>query len=153
MRTKHFFLLCIAAIYVLVVGCSEKEPLPDEPVKPSITLHKKNIEYLVGSSCWFGTKTDGACGIPVHPDVFYPMIKEKAAAADPGEVIRIKFPVKPDEFSLRVVNADGEDESIGKPDQYSYKLPKKPGYYRYVVSGVWDEKNQASYYFGIQIND
>lgn len=155
MRKKHFFLLCIAAVYLLVVGCSEKEPLPlpDDPVRPEITLHKKNIEYLGGSSCWFGTNTVGVCSDPVHPDVFYPMIKEKATAAGPGELIRIKFPIKPDEFILRVVNADGEEESIGKPDRYSYKLPEKPGYYRYVLSAEWGEKNQASYHFGIQIND
>lgn len=153
MRRKQFILLCIALMYLFVVGCSNNEELPDKPIRPTITLQKKNIEYIGGESCWFVTKREGICSDPPHPDYFYKIIKEKAVVADSGGVIRIKFPIKPDEFYLNVTNTDGDWESIGKPDQYSYNLPSKPGYYRYILSAVWEERNSAAYYFGIQIDD
>lgn len=150
---KKFFLLCISVICLLVVMYSKNEKLPEEPIRPTITLHNKKIEYIGGESCWFGSQSVGSCLDPPHPDYFYGIVKEKAVVADSGGVIRIKFPIKPDEFYLSVTNSDGDQESIGKPDQYKYKVPSESGYYRYVLSAVWEERNSAAYYFGIQIDE
>lgn len=152
MRKHSYYLLCTAMVFLMIVGCSNNKQLPDEPVRPTITFQEQNIEYLEGPYCWFGTNTEeGVCGVPPHPTTFNKSIKEKALVADSGGAIRIKFPIKPDNFTLTVVNVDGGEESIGKQDQYSYKLSLKPGYYRYILSAVWEERNTASYYFGIQI--
>ncbi|OAB38275.1 hypothetical protein PMSD_07890 [Paenibacillus macquariensis subsp. defensor] len=65
----------------------------------------------------------------------------------------MKFPIEPDRYTLTIVNTYGGVESINKRNEYSYNLPKKPGYYNYCLSAVWEVKNEASYYFGIQINE
>lgn len=153
MKKTIFFSLCTIMLCLLLTGCSQSETLPEEPVRPAVTVHKQQIEIIGGESCWFGTKADGICGDPPHPDTFYKIIKEAAVIADAGEAIRIKFPVKPDEFTLTVDNPDGSTESIGQPNQYSYTTPKEPGYYTYTLSAVWDVRNTAAFYFGIQIND
>jgi len=144
MKKRQFLFLCTAMIFLLVVGCSNKE-LSGEPVRPTITLDQRHIEYGLGPYCWFGTKKDGICGDPPPPDIFYKGIKEKAVVADPGGVISVKFPIEPDEFTLSIVNTYGVVESIKKPNDYSYNLPKKPGYYKYRLSAVWEVKNEASY--------
>ncbi|WP_187355463.1 hypothetical protein ['Paenibacillus yunnanensis' Narsing Rao et al. 2020] len=127
--------------------------LPEEPIQPEISVQRQTIDYLGGSSCWFGTKTEGICTDPVHPDVFYGMVQEQAVSAAPGDVLRIKFPMQPDEFRLAVIGVDGVQESISEPDQYRYNLPEEPGYYRYVLEAVWEERNSASYYFGIEVGE
>lgn len=153
MKRKNILFLCIAVICLWVVVYSKNDKLPEEPVRPKISLHNKKIEFISGESCWFGSEEYGVCSDPPHPDYFYKIIKEKAVVANTEEMIKIKFPIKPDEFYLNVTNSAGDQESIGKADHYIYKLPSKPGYYRYNLTGVWEERNSASYYFGIQIDD
>lgn len=147
------FLLCSAIFYLWLSGCSQSKELPDEPIRPAVTVQKQLIDIISGEYCWFGTKTKGICGDPPHPDIFYKTVKEAAVTADAGEAIRINFPVNPDEFTLTVDHPDGITESIGQPKQYSYTTPKESGYYTYTLSAVWDVRNSAAFYFGIQIND
>lgn len=151
--TKSFTLICVAFFFLLMAGCAEPQSLPDEPIQPKITVQRQTIDYIGGSSCWFGTKTEGICADPVHPDIFYGMVQEGAVPADPGDALRIKFPIEPDEFSLKVTDADGEEEPVGQPDHYRYTLPTEPGYYRYVLEAVWEERNSASYYFGVEVKE
>lgn len=151
MRRQKFFLLCIVLMCLLVGGCSKNEELPFEPVKPKITLQNKNIEYNLGDYCWKRTETESNCSDPAQ-SILYKNVKEKAVVANSGGVIRIKFPIKPDKFVLYAINTDGDWEVV-QPDHYRYNPPSKPGYYRYTLSAVWEEKNTASYYFGIQIDD
>ncbi|OAB40352.1 hypothetical protein [Paenibacillus antarcticus] len=75
MKKRQFLFMCTAMIYLLFVGCSNKK-LSDEPVRPIIILDQQRIEYRLGPYCWFGTKKDGICGDPLHPDIFYKSIKE-----------------------------------------------------------------------------
>ncbi|WP_150269415.1 hypothetical protein [Paenibacillus tepidiphilus] len=89
--TKSFILICVAFLFLLIAGCVEPQTLPDEPVQPKISVQRQNVDYVGGSSCWFGTKTEGICADPVHPDVFYGMVQEQAMSAAPGAVLRIKF--------------------------------------------------------------
>ncbi|WP_133257515.1 hypothetical protein [Paenibacillus montanisoli] len=149
---KHIVIFfCTAIVLLIVIGCSKQ--LPDEPVRPTITLNKQNIGYLDGQSCWFVADQEaGVCADPPHPDTFKKSIREKAVVADSEGVIRIRFPIKPDDFTLSVSDSNGREVSIGKLEQESYQLPKNPGYYQYRLSAVWEERNTASYHFGIQIN-
>lgn len=153
MKKTYLLLLCSVISYLLLSGCSQSKELPDEPLRPVVTVQKQQIEIISGESCWFGTKTVGICGDPPHPDIFYKTVKEAAVIADAGEVIRIKFPMQPDDFTLTVDNPDGKTESIGQANQYSYTIPEEPGYYTYTLSAVWDVRNTAAFYFGIQINE
>lgn len=150
MRRQQFFLLCIVLMYLLVGGCSKNGELPFEPVRPTITLQNKNIEYSLGAYCWQKTKTESTCADPV-PDILYKHVKEKAFVANSGGVIKIKFPFKPDKFDLYAINTDGDWEVL-QPEHYRYNLPSKPGYYRFTLSAVWEERNTASYNFGIEID-
>lgn len=84
---------------------------------------------------------------------FYKTIKDQATVANPGGKIKITFPIKPDELYLSVTNTNEESEELNKPDQYSFNLPNKPGYYRYNLSAVWDENNSVGYYFGVWIEE
>lgn len=146
------FTAIVLSSFGLESGFSKQ--LPDEPVRPTITLNKRNIEFVEGPSCWFGNKSEeGICADPPHPITFNTKIKENAVAANAGGAIRITFPIMPDELTLTVVNADGSEISIDNPGQYNYKLPKRPGYYDYRLSAVWGVKNTAAYYFGVYINE
>lgn len=154
MKGNKLFLLSIAVILILMVGCSNDKKLPDKPIRPKITIAKKEINYVGGSSCWSVSENEGICTDPPHPDYFYAIVREEATVvAKPESVLKIKFPIKPDEFYLSVTNVYGKQESIGKPDQYSYTLPSKPGNYRYVLSAAWEVRNTASYNFVVQIEE
>lgn len=154
MKRNKLFLLCSSVILILMVGCSNHKKLPDKPIRPKITIAKKEINYVGGSSCWSVSENEGICTDPPHPDYFYAIVREEATVvAKPESVLKIKFPIKPDEFYLSVTNVYGKQESIGKPDQYSYTLPSKPGDYRYVLSAAWEVRNTASYNFVVQIEE
>ncbi|MBP3962747.1 hypothetical protein [Paenibacillus lignilyticus] len=89
---------------------------------------------------------------PPEPAAYNKMIKDKAIEAMRGDLISVKFPINPEEFTLTMYTDDDKQELIGEPNQFRFDLPSEPGYYKYRLSAVWLEKNTADYDFGIQIN-
>ncbi|MGZ9583709.1 hypothetical protein [Paenibacillus marinisediminis] len=128
-----------------------EKQLPDELIKPIITVDEQVIEYQIGQYCWFGTNSEqGICGDPPHPDIFNEQIKDDAITLNPDSKIEVKFSIKPEKLIFVRNNPDGTQEQISSNGR-KYSLPRSPGYYQYELSAEWDEKNTASYHFGIII--
>ncbi|SDX08303.1 hypothetical protein [Paenibacillus sp. CF384] len=153
MRRKLFLVLCASLLAIMLTGCSSGSQLPDEPVRPIITVEGFNIDYIAAHYCWFGSQTDGVCSDPPEPTAYNKMIRDKAIKAIWSDTISVKFPIHPDEFTLTMYTDDGQQVLLGKPNQFRYSLPMEPGYYRYRLSAVWAERNTVDYDFGIQTSD
>lgn len=143
--------LCLLMCFVTASSSSQAVQIPDEPVKPKVTINRKEIPIIIGSYCWRGMNTDyGICSDPAQPDLFYLSIKEHSVTAGPRERVSIKFPIAPNEM---IVHATMNDQ-INMEVEHSggkFKLPSEPGYYRFVVTAYWDNNNEASYYFVVHL--
>ncbi|AIQ47980.1 hypothetical protein R70723_20270 [Paenibacillus sp. FSL R7-0273] len=153
MRKISLFVLsaCAAAAYLILAGCSSEVTMPSEPIKPEVRIQKEQVSLVSGESCWALTEKEGLCSDPPHPDTFYKTVKEGAVTAGGGKKLTFDYPLKPEAFYLTRIDPDGTAESVGKPDQYSYRLPGEPGEYIYKLSAVWDERRSAAVYFAVVI--
>ncbi|SFI70092.1 hypothetical protein SAMN02799624_01787 [Paenibacillus sp. UNC496MF] len=153
MRKNVIYLLCLVFVCSLFAGCSAHGTLPNEPIRPTIRMQNQSVDYLLGQYCWYGSEAEGVCGDPPHPDAFYASVQAKAVVGSAEGTIGITFPIQPDECTLTVIRNDGTEETISVPDPYRYPSPAEPGYYRYRLSAVWDQKNNADYHFGLLIKE
>jgi rRNA maturation protein Nop10 len=142
MYMRRYSFLCIAFALLIVAGCfHDRKPLPDSPVLPTISWKHQHIDYLLGSSCWFGTNREACvCADPPHPTTFNtrPWRRDSHYVSDPAR------PAHPD-----VVHPDGSRETIGTPDRFD--LPTKHGVYKYTLWAAREERNSVTYHFNIQM--
>ncbi|WP_342561619.1 hypothetical protein NST84_18410 [Paenibacillus sp. FSL R7-0345] len=151
MRKIMLFLLAFALACLLLSGCTGPLVMPDEPVKPEVTLHKEQIPVTSGEYCWAVTETEGICGDPPHPDLFYETVKEAMVTAAGGAKLKFRFSPKPETLYLSLIEPEESPEWTAKQNQYSYTIPGEPGEYIFKLSAVWDERHSAAYYFAVEV--
>ncbi|TLS48290.1 hypothetical protein FE782_31595 [Paenibacillus antri] len=136
-------------IICLLSGCAgSTQPLPDEPIVPSITVNGEAVALLDGGYCWAVDEEKSVCSSPLPPDTLEPMIEAQSSAAASGAAVRIRFLVPPDRSGV-LVRSGGLWVPAAMHDAERFMLPKRGGYYRFLVWGEWGERNTASYHFGV----
>jgi hypothetical protein len=153
MWTRKYVLFQVPAV-MNTSGTAEGDTQSHEPLRPVITINNTVATYDSGSYCWFSEDENvGTCGDPVEPGVFYERIRQNASKAEPGAELVIDFLQKPDKLTVSLTN----EQELERRSQMSadavmrYILPEEEGYYRVMLWAEWGEKNQASYYLGVNI--
>ncbi len=76
------------------------------------------------------------------------MIEAQSATTAPGAAVRILYRVRPDRSGV-LVRSGELWVPAAMPDAEGFMLPKRAGYYRFLVWGEWGDRNTASYRFGV----
>ncbi|WP_379138361.1 hypothetical protein [Paenibacillus sp. sgz500958] len=152
---KKFQTLTLIILMFILSSCSfgQSQEIPDKPYKPEITNNRTELEYIGGSSCWFGTNTEvGECSDPLAPETFYKMIRDQASGSqvEPGSKVKIRFSVKPEKLYIGVLKDDLNQKKV-EHNNGSFQVSTESGYYQYVVSADWGGHNTASYHFGVYV--